>query len=141
MDKPEIYKNQTGAGIYYLESNNYIPLSGNGWYYYPMIDYCLANNIIQPSDIKFTVQASLTSSCDHYNKFIDYCYTELPQELQKIAVNAFIGAFKPNIQGNESWTTVGIFEISKEAYDYFVHYDRCFIENFTINDKPYFQIF
>ena len=60
MDRPIKYKNQTEPGLYYVESKSYFPLRGNGWYYYPMIDYCLSNNIIKKSDIKFVVTSSLS---------------------------------------------------------------------------------
>ena len=41
MDSVKKYDGEYGAGLYYIESENYIPLRGNGWYYYPMVDYCL----------------------------------------------------------------------------------------------------
>ena len=41
MDSVTEYCGQSGTGLYYIESDNYIPLRGNGWYYYPMVDYCL----------------------------------------------------------------------------------------------------
>ncbi len=47
MDDVVKYTGQTGAGIYYVEGENYIPLRGNGWYYYPVIEYCLNNGIIK----------------------------------------------------------------------------------------------
>ena len=69
MDKPEIYNKDihNGLGIYYIESKNYFPLRCNGWYYKPMVDYCIENNIINHSDIKYTVQAQLTILYDYYN--------------------------------------------------------------------------
>ena len=79
MDKPEIYDKDihNGPGIYFIESKNYFPLRCNGWYYKPMVDYCIDNNIIKHSDIKYTVQAQLTILYDYYNEFIDKCYNEL----------------------------------------------------------------
>ena len=47
MDKPEIYNKDihNGPGIYFVESKNYFPLRSrcNGWYYKPMVDYCIDN--------------------------------------------------------------------------------------------------
>ena len=34
-------------GLYYIESDNYMPLRGNGWYYHNMVCYCIENNIIK----------------------------------------------------------------------------------------------
>jgi hypothetical protein len=52
MDKLEIYNDHTCPGIYYVETKNYFPMRGNGWYYNNMIDYALENNIITKNDIK-----------------------------------------------------------------------------------------
>ena len=30
MDEPVIYKGQTGAGLYYIETDNYFPIRSNG---------------------------------------------------------------------------------------------------------------
>ena len=87
MDKPEVHNKDkhNAPGIYYVESKNYFPLHCNGWYYQPMIDYCLENNIIIHADIKYTytVQAQLLVESDYYNSFIDKCYNELPEDLVK----------------------------------------------------------
>ena len=99
MDSVEKYKNQMGAGLYYIESSSYVPLRGNGWYYYPMVDYCLKNNIITKDQIKFTVQASLSISLEYYNEFIDYCYITLGN-LGKLAINFMVGAFNVNVEKN-----------------------------------------
>ena len=37
MDKPEIYNGQTQTGLYYVETSQYFPFRGNGWYPYPLI--------------------------------------------------------------------------------------------------------
>ena len=44
MDSPVVYTYQTGAGLYYVESDNYFPVRGNGWFSEPMINYCLTND-------------------------------------------------------------------------------------------------
>ena len=72
MDSVEKYKNQMGAGLYYTESPSYIPLRGNGWYYYPMVDYCLKEKIIQPYQIKYVVLSSLSMPANYYNEFINF---------------------------------------------------------------------
>ena len=44
MDSPIVYTNQTGAGLYYVETDNYFqtdnffPMRANGWYYEPMVN-------------------------------------------------------------------------------------------------------
>ena len=44
MDQPVKYNGQTGAGLYFVETESYFPLPVNGWYYEPMIKYCLEQN-------------------------------------------------------------------------------------------------
>jgi len=66
MDSPTAYTNQTGAGLYYVEADNYFPMRGNGWYYEPMINYCLTNNLITSNNIKYVVLSSLSIKGDPY---------------------------------------------------------------------------
>jgi hypothetical protein len=47
-------------GLYYVESDNYLPLRGNGFYYHNMIFYCLENTIITLDSIEFVIKSSLT---------------------------------------------------------------------------------
>ena len=70
MDSVTEYCGQSGTGLYYIESDNYIPLRGNGWYYYPMVDYCLQQNIIRSDQIKYVVLSSLSVPYDYNNEFI-----------------------------------------------------------------------
>ena len=142
MDSVKKYKNQKGAGLYYIESSSYIPLRGNGWYYYPMVDYCLKNNIITKDQIKFTVQASLSISLEYYNEFIDYCNNTLGN-LGKLAINSMIGAFNVNVEKNIKSKTIGIVEKSIEAYKTYFNNDNNnnFIYTFDIDGKPYYHMF
>ena len=78
FDKVDEFKGANiQPGLYYIESNNYMPLRGNGWYYHNMICYCLENNIIKLDDIKFVIKSSLSLPKHYYNKFIDYCYKNI----------------------------------------------------------------
>ncbi len=66
----------------------------NGWYYHNMVVYCLQNDIIKLTDIKFVIKSSLTLKKDYYKKFIDYCYSNI-KDYNKLAINSMIGNFKP----------------------------------------------
>ena len=65
------------AGLYYVESGNYKPMRGNGWYYHNMIEYCLDNKIITHDNIKYEIISSLTIPANYYNEFIEYCYKNI----------------------------------------------------------------
>ena len=88
MDEPVVYKGQTGPGLYYIQdADNYFPLRVNGWYYSNTVEYCLVNDIIKTTNIKYVVLASLTVKKDHYNGLIDYLYEKLDDDLKKLSVN------------------------------------------------------
>jgi energy-coupling factor transporter ATP-binding protein EcfA2 len=141
MDDVVKYTGQTGTGIYYVESENYIPLRGNGWYYYPVIEYCLNNGIIQPHQIKYTVQASFNVSGDYFNDFINFCRNNLG-DYAKLAINSFIGCFNLNTNKNTFTKTLGIVKKSFDAYNYlFCNNDKTFINSFNIGDDVYYHMY
>ena len=74
FDKEKKYKVRETLlkGLYYVESNNYMPLHANGWYCHNMIKYCLDNNIITHDHIKYEVMSSLTIPSNYYYEFIDF---------------------------------------------------------------------
>ena len=85
MDEPKSF-DITGPimeGLYYVETDNYLPLRGNGWYYHSLITYCLNRKLITLKNIKYVIKASSSLDYDYYNGFIDYCndkilsYTEI----------------------------------------------------------------
>ena len=74
MDEPEEYKNsKIIEGLYYVETDSYFPLRGNGWYYHSLVQYCLDNKIITKNNIKYVIYSSSTVKHDYYNGFINYC--------------------------------------------------------------------
>ena len=75
MDEPEVFVSTDLIieGLYYIETDSYFPLRGNGWYYHSLTQYCLDNNIITKNNIKYVVYSSSTVKHDYYNGFINYC--------------------------------------------------------------------
>ena len=103
FDKVDEFKGtKIRPGLYYVETDNYMPMRCNGWYYHNMICYCLENDIIKLENIKYVIKSSLSLPRDYYNKFIDYCYTNIEQ-YSKLAINSMIGNFKPNMNKHEQW--------------------------------------
>ena len=141
FDKVEEFKGtKIRPGLYYIESENYIPLRCNGWYYHNMVVYCLQNDIIKLENIKFVIKSSLTLKKDHYNKFIDYCYSNI-KNYEKLAINSMIGNFKPNVNKRERWNS-GIFTSnSDEAFNSYLKNNCCFIDVKVIDDKRYYHTF
>ena len=52
-------------------------------HYYPMVKYCLENNIIKSEQIKYGIKASLSIQPDH-NEFITYLYGLLDNDIEVI---------------------------------------------------------
>ena len=125
LDQFEIYKGQTKAGKYYVETNNYMPLRGNGFYYYPTIKHCLEENIIEESDIKYCLLSSMVTPHDHYNDFIDYCVDNV--ENHKLAINSMIGNFASSNKSEYSQSLM-ITEDLSEAFYHFYNSNNCFID-------------
>jgi len=74
MDEPEVFESfKIIEGFYYIETDTYFPLRGNGWYYHSLVQYCLDNNIITKNDIKYVIYSSATVKHNHYNGFIIRC--------------------------------------------------------------------
>ena len=141
MDKIEVYKNHTGAGIYFIKTKNYFPMRGDGWYYYNMVDYALKNNIIQPEDIQYVVKSSLSIPANYYNKWIEHAEKVLDKSDFKLAINSMIGSFNFNHQKHENWSSVCITKTSPEAMKQFIKNTAHFIDVLTIDDKDYFHVF
>ena len=140
MDSVTEYCGQYGAGLYYIESDNYIPLRGNGWYYYPMVDYCLQQNIIKSDQIKYVVLSSLSIPYDYYNEFIKFCDTRL-EKYSKFSVNSMIGAFNINIEKNVTSSTLGVIKGCYDAYLNHFNTKDSFINSFAIDNDIYYHMY
>jgi hypothetical protein len=141
FDKPEEFKGSCIVpGVYYVETDNYIPLRGNGWYYHNMIMYCLENSIIKLENIKYVAKSSLSLPKMYYNNFIDYCYDNIKNH-EKLAVNSMIGNFKPNMTKREMWRSKIFTGDSCEAFNSYITLKGCFIDVKKIGDKLYYHTF
>ena len=141
MDDVCKYNGQNKPGIYYIESLNQFPLRGNGWYYYPMVDYCLKNNIINSDSIKYCVISSLSIPHDYYNEFIEYCRKEFDANTCKFAINSMIGCFMMNTTKNSISTLLHVCKDSLEAFSYYYNYSGTFVDNFEVNNQNYFSVY
>ncbi len=136
----EFSGNYIVPGLYYVETDNYMPMRCKGWYYHNMICYCLENDIIKLDNIKYVIKSSLTLQKNYYNKFIDYCYNNI-EDYNKLAINAMIGNFKPNLNKREIWFSKSFSESSCDAFNNYVNFHGYFIDVRTINNKRYYHTF
>jgi len=138
MDKAEPYRGLKTSGLFYVETTAYFPLRGNGWYYLPIIKYCLENSIIRESDIKYVIYSSLTISKDYYNDFITYIYKTCP-EFSKLGINSMVGCFK--VKAKEQWQTMAITTSPNEAFECYLKDNGSFINSRMIDNIRYYQAY
>jgi hypothetical protein len=138
MDEPQFYKGAKKAGIYFVETTNYMPFRGNGWYSLPMVMYGLENKLIIETDIKHVIYSSLTIPKNYYNKFIDYLDGVMGDK-SKLAVNSMIGCFKPKVR--ENWRSLLITTNPNIAYAHFLDKNGCFIDSRHIGENTYYQLY
>lgn len=143
MDDVEIYNKSihNNAGLYYIEQDeNNFPLRGNGWYSLPMVKYCIKNNIIKHSNIKYTIQASINLPNNYFIDFVNMIKTTEPSNY-KFAINSFIGSLKPNQTKNKKWSILCITRSKEEASEYFLKYNGKFIESFQMDNQTFYKVY
>lgn len=106
--KPFEKNDKIDVGFYFIESQQYLPLRHNGWYYYGVVSYCLENKLIQKENIKFKFNSSLSLDGDYFNDAV-HEMIQLPYNLGKASVNFFVGLMRK-----------GVSEINK------IHYTKSF---------------
>ena len=111
---------------FYVESSNHMPLHGNGFYHYPRVKLCLDEGIINHSDIKYVIKASLTTKKDHFNGFIDWCKANMG-DYSKLCINSMIGYFAVDKE-NTFWRNICVTEDIAEAFDKYLKYEGSFID-------------
>ena len=131
MDGVEEYKGQTGSSFF--------PMHGNGWYQYPMIDFCLSENLIRHEDIKYCVIASCVIPKDYFNKFILNCREKLGDDYSKLAINSMIGSFALN-KKNSLWQCTKITENLQEAFEGFLENKETFVDQGESERGTYYSV-
>ena len=93
LDNITVYKGSSiKCGNYYIETKNYFPCRGNGWYSQPMVQYLLDTAIISKADIKLQYLSALTVPARRMKvlcKTLIQSFGEVGHA--KLGVNAFIG--------------------------------------------------
>jgi len=141
MDQPAVYREGMGykrPGIYYVETRQYMPMRGNGWYSHAMIQYCMQQGLIEEHMIKNVMLSSLTVARDHFNDFIEFLYSSV-DEHGKLAPNTMIGSLKPKARDN--WKTLCITTDPDVAMYHFLKKDGCYIDSRDIGETAYHQVY
>jgi hypothetical protein len=139
MDEVQHFKGKLAPRLFYVETNQYFPLRGNGWYSQPMIEYCLKEGILSQDDVKYVIYASCSIPHDFFNKLIQFCYANLGEHA-KLAINSMIGMFKPKVKKNYHIVTPPITDSNNCFYHYLTD-NGSFIHTFDVNDTTFYQVF
>ena len=116
MDYPTVYDGgDIKCGYYFVESDNYFPLRGNGWYNYTLVNYCIEQNI----KIKITHQftSSYTLKHDHFKNFSEYLISVCGSDnkFAKRIINSMVGCWNINKTKYEQISfTLDKYEASRE---------------------------
>lgn len=126
MEKPEPFKatDVIVCGSYYVECDAYMPMRGNGWYMHNTIKYCIAEGIMQMSDIKYKLLPSMTIPANHYRAFMESVVNTFG-DLAKAGPNAFIGCFNKR---DSDKTTLSMTSYKVDAQNTFLHRQGSFVK-------------
>ena len=138
MDEPIEYNGIKKTGLYYIETESFLPLRGNGWYSLPMVEYCISNCIINEQNIKYALYSSLSIPYNYYNEFIDFVYSSVADN-SKLTINMMIGMFKP--KPREKWNSILITQEANIAFHHFLDKNGSFIDSRLIGNEYYYQVY
>lgn len=121
MDYPTEYDgSEIKCGYYFVETKNYFPFRGNGWYNYVLVQYGLDNKI----DMKITHQfiPSYTIEKNHFKNFAEYLIKNSDNVIgadqkpfSKKIVNSMVGCWNiHNTKYEQIGFTLDKYEAAKE---------------------------
>jgi hypothetical protein len=95
MDKVEPFDGKIQTGFYFITTENYKPLKGNGWYCDYVVDKAINLKIINKENIIYQLKSSHVIPSDNFYDFIRKVYylCEVFEDIKyaKTAINGFIG--------------------------------------------------
>ena len=112
------------TGLYYVETNNYFPLKGNGWYFDDTVEKAIKYKLINQENIIYQLNPSFTLKPNHFEGFVKDVYGKFEPTYNKgggkLAINGFVGMLGKSEK--------------KTSYEYFeTNYDM--VANEIINNK------
>ncbi len=91
FDEIQPFSGSIRTGFYFVETQNFFPFRGNGWYDADLVYFGVWHNIIDVDNIKFQYCSSQELGPDHFKAFIAMVYEKF--ENPKAAINKMIGCF------------------------------------------------
>ena len=95
MDYPTVYDGgDIKTGCYFVETTNYFPFRGNGWYPHPMVAEAMEMGIITHDNISHQFLSSFSIKNDYFKAFSEYLIDLTKSAgLDKLVVNSLVGCW------------------------------------------------
>jgi hypothetical protein len=77
-------KPYNGKLFFYVESSNFFPLKGSGWYSKKMLEYCLSIGI--PFEVKFEIIPTYVLPADYFNGLVERVYQSCPENAKFLVI-------------------------------------------------------
>jgi hypothetical protein len=106
FDDPEPWDGKIICGFYYIETRNTFPLSGNGWYYSELVQYCKDQNI--QMDILYQLIPQYTQP-NPFRDDIKKIYKKYPAHAKNI-INYYIGYLNSRAKDSERMLITSSFQ-------------------------------
>lgn len=143
MDYPMRFKegDKVTVGIYYVETEQYFPFRGNGWYPYVMVQYGLDNKLITLENIKYKYMPSFTLNSNHFNKFVEYLVdlgdkVKSDVKVSKLLINSLVGLFGiSHTESSKVSFTSDVFKASRDLMK-----PNAFVSTTHFGDNEFYTI-
>ena len=94
-DEVKHFDGAIDTGLYYVETNNYFPLKGNGWYFDDTVEKAIKYKLINQGNIIYQLKPSFTLKPNHFEGFVNDVYSKFEPTHDKsggkFAINGFVG--------------------------------------------------
>jgi hypothetical protein len=91
FDEVKKFDGNLETGYYFVETDNFFPFKGNGWYDADLVNYGCSQDIIQLDNIIHQYKSSKELQPQYFEKFINFVYDNFQNP--KGAMNKFNGLF------------------------------------------------
>ena len=125
------------TGIYFVQSDLYFPIRGNGWYSHAMVTFLMERKLIKEWQIQYALYSSLETPRKYFNDFIDATYA-MNDGYEKFKINCMIGLFKPS--KTTHYRTIAISTDPNVIYYHYLKSKASFIDNFDVDGKIFYHL-
>ena len=94
FDEVKSFDGDIEAGFYYVDTDNFFPFKGAGWYDADLVYYAHECKLIKKKNILLQYKSSTVLNIDNFKTFIEEVYNLFDNP--KYAINTLIGIFGHN---------------------------------------------